>query len=204
MKRSKQINLARMRKIPSLRLAPLSLAVAGTLFTTGCSDSREAANIYRSVDDCILDNPGIEEECRSAYREAVREAAKTAPKYRSLSDCEAEFGINMCQTVPGSNWIMPAMAGFLFARMMDNNRGYYYGHTPLFYSSRHTSPMYDRWTTADGRMYGSSSKRSVRVSRDAFKPKPAVTRTISRGGFGSTAAARSGWGSSSGRSSFGG
>jgi len=47
-------------------------------------------------------------------------------------------------------------------------------------------------------------QRKANVSKKAFEPKPAVKRTISRGGFGSKVAAKSNWGKSSGWGKSGG
>lgn len=211
MKRSKQVVLPSMRKQgkqSSWRMgsaAPISVAFAGVMLS-GCSDNSREATIYQGLEDCIDDNPNYSQECRAAYQFALEEAARTAPKYRTEYDCSAEFGVNACMEAPNnSSWFMPAMAGFMFSRMLDDDRRYY--SQPMFRSSYPGSIFYDRWTTADGYDYGKSSyrKTKVRVSRDHMKPKPTVSRTISRGGFGSTVSAKSSWSrSSSGSKSWGG
>lgn len=196
MKRSR-IDVQAMREFARGRMSvkPLALAVAAATLMA-CS-SREPAVIYQSVEQCIADNPEMELDCRTAYRQAAENASDSAPKYQSLEDCRAEFGPENCvaHTGPqGQSWFMPAMAGFMLARALDNDR--YYRSAPLFTSYNRYSPAYGKWTTADGRTYGRLGTRTVRVNDDAFKPKPAVTRTISRGGFGSTVAAKSNWGGS--------
>ncbi|MCG7585962.1 DUF1190 family protein [Photobacterium sp. OFAV2-7] len=205
MKRSKQVVLASMRKNwRTFSVKPVSVAFAGA-FLSGCSDNGSEAVIYHTLDDCLDDNPNYSQECRAAYQEALEEAERTAPKYRSEYDCTAEFGMNACMQTSNNNWYMPAMAGFMFGRMLDRDRGYY--SQPMFRSYYPGSVFYDRWTTADGYDYGRSSykKSKVRVTRDQMKPKPTVSRTISRGGFGSTVSAKSSWSkSSSGSKSWGG
>ncbi|MCW8328782.1 DUF1190 family protein [Photobacterium sp. SDRW27] len=205
MKRSKQVVLASMRKNwQTFSVAPVTVAFAGAMLS-GCSDTSSEASIYQSLDDCIDDNPNYSSECQAAYQYALEEAERTAPKYQTQSDCIAEFGVGACVQSQRNNWFMPAMAGFMFGRMMDSNRGYY--SQPMFRSYYPGSIFYDRWTTADGYDYGRSSykKTKVRVSKDQMKPKPAVSRTISRGGFGSTVSAKSSWSkSSSGSKSWGG
>ena len=201
MKRSKHVVLASMKKnwrpiSIGTMTAPMT-AVLATAALTGCSDNSDDAVIYESLNDCVDDNPNYTEECKAAYQFALQEASRTAPKYNSRYDCEAEFGTNACMQPQGNNWFMPAMAGFMFARMLDRDRGGYYSQ-PMFRSYYPGSIFYDRWTTADGYDYGRSSykKTKVRVSKDHMKPKPTVSRTISRGGFGSTVSAKSGWSSS--------
>ncbi|ELR65945.1 hypothetical protein C942_00571 [Photobacterium marinum] len=203
MKRSKKVVLPSMRKNwRTFSVAPISVAFAGA-FLTGCSDKHEGT-IYHSLNDCIDDNPNYSQECRAAYQFALTEAERTAPKYQREYDCEAEFGNNTCMRTQ-NNWFMPAMAGFMFGRLMDSNRGYY--SQPMFSSYYRGSIFYDRWITADGYDYGSSryKKTKVSVSKDHLKPKPTVSRTISRGGFGSSVSAKSSWSkSSSGSKSWGG
>ncbi|MBV1787410.1 DUF1190 domain-containing protein [Marinobacterium sp. D7] len=200
MKRTKSIDLTRMRKQPRFRVTKLVAAVAGASLVTGCSSDSQDAMIYKTLQDCTKTNPGLEAECKAAYEDALEEAAKTAPKYRTQNDCEAEFGRCVVYRDSSTNLFMPLMAGYMMARAVDRRE---YDSTPVFSGYGH---LYGGYYGADGTRYGGrSSAGSTRVSvpSDAFKPKPTVTRTISRGGFGSTAAAKSSWGSSS-RSSWGG
>jgi len=50
---------------------------------------------------------------------------------------------------------------------------------------------------ADGQDYGDQRRRSMRVNESSLKPKPTVSKTMSRGGFGSSVRAKSSWGSAS-------
>lgn len=207
MKRTKSINLERMRKVSrQFHLAPLSVAFAG-MTLAGCSDTRKAV-VFTDVEQCTAENPDLEQECRAAYEEALAKAEKTAPKYRSMRDCESDFGSHTCintQSSQSSNIFMPAMAGFMFARAIDNNRyANRYENNPVFTSNAYRSPLYGHWVSSDGYRYGSNRTRKVTVDSGAFKPKPKVTRTMSRGGFGSTVAAKSSWGGSSSRGGWGG
>ncbi len=201
MKKTKSMALDRMRKSwRPFAQNTLSVAVASAILS-GCSDPAEKAVVYQKVDDCISDNPRFAEQCRAAYQHALEEASRTGPKYNSENECIQEFGAGACVQAPQSNWFMPAMAGFMFARVMQNNRPYY--SQPMYSSRYRGSIFYDRWVTADGYDYGSSrySRSSVRVDKNQMKPKPATTRTISRGGFGSTVSAKSSWSSSKSSSS---
>jgi len=206
MKRSKNINLERMRKTKPLKFKPIAAAVATALLVS-CGNNTREAQIYTSVEDCKVKNPSLIQECEQAYQSALQESANSGPKYSSERNCEAEFGNHNCvpyRAPTGNNWFMPALAGFMFAQMLDRNRDYYYyNSSPVYTSYSRHSPFYGRWTTVDGNMYGSVSRRTVRVDNDAFKPKPKVTKTISRGGFGSKVAAKSSWGGST-RSGWGG
>ncbi len=198
MKRTKHISLNNMRKkTRRQQLKPLSLLVS-TLLLTSCS-STEQTQVYRDEFDCMEKNPGMQEECKTAFANAQAEAVKTAPKFENRNDCEEMFGRNNCtsyQGSSGSSWFMPAMAGFLLGRALD---GPGFGHyQPMFTSYSYRSPYRDRWITADGRSYGNRMQKNIRTRTDTFKRKPVIAKTLSRGGFGSIASAKSKWGSSRG------
>ncbi|MBT1449671.1 DUF1190 domain-containing protein [Glaciecola sp. XM2] len=190
-KRSRFIDLAKMRK--SFALKPLAVGVAGIMLSA-CSGSREEAIVFTNLDECTDTFPDMQAKCEIAYQQALEEAARTAPKYNTASDCEHEFGANQCRQYSsgGGSFFMPLMAGYMIGNMM-SPRPYY---QPMFTSYSRSSPYRYRWTTADGMDIGDISKRNHRVRSGAFEKKPAVTRTISRGGFGSSVRAKSNWGSS--------
>jgi uncharacterized protein YgiB involved in biofilm formation len=198
MKRTRHIELDSMRKAHRQpKITAVSLAVASAMAASGCSESTQEARIFQSLEDCKKDFPDAVAQCEAAYQHAITEASRTAPKYSSRNDCESEFGYANCVQAPGSNWFMPAMAGFMFAQLLDRNRGYQYQSSPMFISTHPSSSYRNRWIDADGAQYGDRSQRRVHVGNSAFKPKPATTRTISRGGFGSMASAKSSWGGGS-------
>lgn len=203
MKRTKSINLERMRKVSKYSpVKPLTLAVAASTLVA-CGESRDA-KIYSDIDHCTRDNPSLTQECKAAYQEALAKSSKSGPKYTSQSSCVAEFGENNCTVYHasnGNNWFMPAMAGFMFSQVVGRN---HYNSAPLYTSYSRRSPVYDRWSTVDGELYGKRQYGKVRVGNDVFKSKPAVVRTVSRGGFGSTVSAKSSWGGSSSKSGWGG
>ncbi|GGB40276.1 membrane protein [Oceanisphaera marina] len=190
MKRSKRQLLSSM----SSRIGkPVSAAIAGSVLLSACGQNDTEVQVYQSPDDCSNSNPELAEQCRAAYQQALAESAETAPKYDSRNDCEADFGGGSCTPYQyqGNSWFMPAMAGFMFGRMLNGNR---YAHTPVYSSRNPYSPYYGQWTTANGQRLGKASYgKRMSVGKDALAPKPKVTRTISRGGFGSAAQAKSSW-----------
>ncbi|MDP6967576.1 MAG: DUF1190 domain-containing protein [Gammaproteobacteria bacterium] len=203
MKRTRNISLANLRKADKpLPLKPLTIGVmAATL--SACGDS-EVADIYASVMECAAENPDFVEVCEAAYEQALQEAEDTSPKYTRQGDCESDFGTQACvpHSSMGNNWFMPAMAGFMMARMFDSDfdlkkkRRKRYS-SPLFMSKSRRSPVFGNWVSARGQSYGAFNTKRVKVSSKAFAPKPKVTKTIQRGGFGSMAskvASRSSWG----------
>ncbi len=195
MKRSQAINLAHMRKASGVfALKPLALCIAALL--AGCGQKEEPADIFKTLDECKTTYPDLSAQCDMAFNQALGSAEASAPKYNSMEDCAAEFGADRCQRrdrSDGTSWFMPAMAGFMLGRALDNHS---YQAAPMFTSSYYGSPYYNRWGTVDGRTYGDYGRSRVYTGRDVFQPKPTVTKTISRGGFGSKSAAASNWGGS--------
>ena len=201
LKRTKHIDLSRMRKGFSVK--PLALGVASVILS-GCGGEKEDATIYTSLEDCKQDFPDAVERCEAAYQTAVDEAMRTSPRFSSEYDCEHEFGPNQCQYVNNSSgsFFMPFMAGYMVSSLLSTNR--YYSQ-PLYTSYSYNSPFRSRWITADGYVFdGDIRKRKYRVNKDVYKPKPTVNRTMKRGGFGSSVRAKSSWGSSSRKGGWGG
>jgi uncharacterized protein YgiB involved in biofilm formation len=157
MKRTKNINHAMFRKSWGARhLTPVALAVTAVFMLAGCEQNDETVKMYQNADDCSSANPDKSAECKTTYDNALKEAARTAPKYASREDCVAEFGEGQCQQAPaqagvatenqaqaqqsgGSFW-MPLMAGYMMGRLMGGGAGY--AQQPLFSSkTRPARPM---------------------------------------------------------------
>ena len=112
MKRTKNINHASFRKSWSARhLTPVALAVTAVFMLAGCEKTDETVSLYQNADDCSAANPSKAAECTTAYNNAVKEAARTAPKYASREDCVAEFGEGQCQQAPAQAWRRPGKPG---------------------------------------------------------------------------------------------
>lgn len=198
-KRTRSIDLRSMRKAFSLK--PLTIGIASVLLSA-CSTEREEAIVFNTLEDCVNANPSAAAQCEIAYQGALEEAARTAPKYNTENDCEYEFGPNQCQQVrTGSgSFFMPFMAGYMVSSLL-SPRPYY---QPMFTSYSPNSPYRYRWIGADGRDFGGLNKKRYNVSKSVFDKKPAVTRTIQRGGFGSSIRAKSAWGSKGSSKGWGG
>ncbi|ANI30130.1 hypothetical protein PL78_09885 [Yersinia entomophaga] len=207
MKRTKNINQETFRKSwRNYRLAPVALAVSAVFMLAGCEKTDETVSLYQNADDCSQANPSKSAECTASYNNALQEAAKTAPKYATRADCVAEFGESQCTQAPaqagmaptsapaeagataqpqqsGSMW-MPLMAGYMMGRMMGGGAS-----QPLFTSKSAGSPANGKFVDATGKNYGpATTGRTMTVPKTALAPKPAVTNTITRGGFGESVA----------------
>lgn len=200
MKRTSFLNLKHMRKRTRIFvLAPVSLAVM-----SACSSgsSEEEVKFVTSVDDCVSSTSLNEMECQAAYQQAVEDAQSTAPRYTSERDCVNEFG--NCER--NGNFFVPFMTGYIVSEIIDEvgdayERKHRYKHSYPAYLYSGGGRYRNKIMTSDGFVVGSPGQRSYKMSRESLKPKPAVTRTISRGGFGAAASAKSNWGSSKAKSS---
>ncbi|CAI2476673.1 DUF1190 family protein [Serratia liquefaciens] len=201
MKRTKNINQETFRKSwRNYRVAPVALAISAVFMLAGCEKSDETVSMYQNADDCSRNNPSMSEQCTTAYNNALKEAEKTAPKYAIREDCVAEFGEAQCTQAPapaqagmaaesqssGSFW-MPLMAGYMMGRMMGGSG---FAQQPLFTSKNAASPANGKFVDASGKSYGPATAggRTMTVPKTAMAPKPAVTNTVTRGGFGESVA----------------
>lgn len=193
MKRTRRIDLSKMRKAAQPgNLAKVSIVLGGSYMLTGC-DSTEAY-IYRSVSECALDNPLQPTECEFAYRNALADWQRTAPRYRSMSDCEYDFGYGDCRD--HSNRYIPRMAGFMLSENQqgDDDFDLDFKRSKALGRSR-TPSAYNKWVGADGTLFGEYGRRKMKVSGDSFTRLKGSARTIGRGGFGKTISSRSSRGS---------
>lgn len=191
MKRTRHINLDRMRKAAGSRFSarPLALGVAAAALV-GCAP-KEEVKVVSSIEDCVDNTRLDEQQCEAAYKKALAEAERTGPKYRRERLCESEF--DSCQQTGSGMW-MPLMTGFMVASMLDNRDRHHGYYNPVYRYSRPHSNYYNRLMTADGEVIGRYGRSSYTVDRSSTRSKPTVTRTVSRGGFGSVASAKSSWG----------
>jgi uncharacterized protein YgiB involved in biofilm formation len=205
MKRSQNISLDFMRKAPSKvftkGFAFNSLALGIAVALTGCSQT-EQVKIVKTVEDCVASTELTVEECEVAYQRALAEAERTGPKYNSANACEAEFGYGQCQRSSSGGFFMPFMAGYMVSSLMNHSQQVY---NPVYHYQGSNSSNRNRIMTADGSILGQNSNGSYTTNKSSVSErKPTVSRTVSRGGFGSTASAKSSWGSSSSSRSWGG
>jgi uncharacterized protein YgiB involved in biofilm formation len=171
--------MASRRRSAYVGFSVLTLSAAGL---AGCERQADPPKVYSSVADCKAEHPG--QACDTAWQASVGEHDSTAPRYTNQQECEAQYGVGHCESRQGGQVFMPLMAGFILGQMLNNNRcnssyggcggygGGYVGH-PVFYSSG-----------------GGYRTPTINPGESVF------TRSggISRGGFGSTAAFRGGFG----------
>ena len=203
LKRTRSINKFTFRKNFKIKPIALSLIVAFGVTACGGSDDTEQLTIYSDVQDCISNNPNMAAECRVVYESAVQEAIETAPKYATIEECTADFGLENCQSVSqaassienpavaetqqaasgGGGFFMPLLAGYMMGKMMsgmgaNNNMA----HKPV-YSPKDANGRPTNFYDSTGKSYGAAqSGRTVSVPKNEIKSKAAGT--VQRGGFG--------------------
>jgi uncharacterized protein YgiB involved in biofilm formation len=195
MKRSKHIDLDLMRKGAKKRsfCGPLAIGIAVTALAS-CS-SQEEVKVASSPEECASTTELSLVECEAAYQKAQAEAERTGPKYNSSTQCESEFGNGQCVQSRSGGFFMPMMSGFMIGRKLSGGSSYCgSAYNPVYRYSNPYSSQNNRIMTADGTVIGKAGQRSYRVNKSTMKSKPSVTRTVSRGGFGAMASAKSSWG----------
>ncbi|MGH8079091.1 MAG: DUF1190 domain-containing protein, partial [Lysobacter sp.] len=192
---TKSSNLPRGKRSRNLKL--VLMAVAMPVALTACDDD-PSGKILTSREDCAVQTEIARADCEKAYGQALIEHEKIAPRFESQQQCNEQFGA--CQPVPAQYangtqpTYMPPMTGFLIGYALSqamNNRGGYYGVggvSPLYRDYRsggYLRPNGDQISKSSGTVYGRSAANTA---------LPARAVTVSRAGFGSSAAARGGFG----------
>jgi uncharacterized protein YgiB involved in biofilm formation len=144
--------------------------------------------IYATADECRAQNPdaaAADGECDKGFQFAREEHEKTAPRYPSKEDCEAQHGtcqagLQAAQSAQGgssSSWFMPLMMGYMMGQRTQ------------------AAPVYNL-RDADARRGGAPKlvvggtgprANTVATTTPAARTSSTSTPTVARGGFGSSA-----------------
>ncbi|WP_347260940.1 DUF1190 domain-containing protein [Rudaea sp.] len=196
--------MKRSRALTLVLMAPAPLLLAG------CDSAPEETlrkGFYTDVAACEKDGNAAD-VCQRALDNATKANEANAPKFKTKEECIAEFG-DLCRervvhdgASQSSMWT-PLMTGFLISQLMSPRYpAGYYDVAPIyrFRNGQYTQYGDERGSGLGGAASGGGSTARSYRSVD-IAPNRAVT--VSRSGFGSVAAARSGWGGSSSSSSRG-
>ena len=216
MKRSKSIDLKKMRKKRILKWSSLSAMAGGVSLLSGCNDFEVkddiSAKVYRSIDICKSLNFGNEQLCDIAYKQAVKRSVD--PRYALEKHCLIDFKSCHLETYVLGEMYTPDIAGFLLARVSRSAaaeacfktnsfqyKGACYSSKLVYEGSSEYTPTY---YTADGdrisrRNEEEGSPLELEMDVDIFIPNYKKARTAGRGGFGDKVASLS---NSSGSSSY--
>lgn len=173
MKRSRNLRLVLMTTVP--------------LALVAC-DTEPTGTVVQSVEQCASAGEMTAQQCEQAYQQALAGHAKAAPRFEDQAACNAEFETCTPVEEQGRTMYMPPMSGFLIGYMLGNAMGgpRQYGAGPLYRnrSGEFLNTQADRVARAPGPVTG----------RRGAVPAPTRAITVSRQGFGSSAAARSAFG----------
>ncbi|KAB7763771.1 DUF1190 domain-containing protein [Xanthomonas maliensis] len=191
MKRSRNLKLTLMAAVPAALL-------------TGCGSEPETGVVLQSASDCyqLKQEQGSIEQCLKAYDEATAKHRQSAPRFGSRYECDAQFGSCTEVDEQGQHSWIPPMGGFLLGYALGNmtsggSYGYRYGGAIPLYRDYRSGGFYKPNGDLASDRIGTVRGRSGAIDM------PTRAITVSRSGFGSSAAARSSFGG--GRSSgFGG
>lgn len=197
MKRSRTVTLTLFSAVTSAGLA-------------ACDQAPPPPKAFETVQECVA--AGNEQAgCQTAFDKASETHVATAPRYPSQEACEGAVDVDRCVRTQVRNndgsfsdVFIPAMAGYMIGRALNNDRGSYGGGggyaSPIYRSRQYPSSFRE-----PGNLTSSGLNRSAppTISRSPSVPtvsapaRPANlgTTTIARGGFGGSGAHFGGGGS---------
>lgn len=162
---------------------------AASLTLAACEEESVATQIYESVEQCTQASVFSESQCVADFANAAQMHEEVAPKYTSVTDCEADFGAGQCKTSEtyssqgGGGIFLPLMAGYLMGNMMSGGG-----------RSAATQPLYRSGDDRSGFRTGQNVRVGDKVGANTA-PKSAVSSVrpnlaaVPRGGFGKSARA---------------
>ena len=143
-------------------------------------ESETEGAIYLDDNECKNNNPEQAEQCELAYQEAVEEAERSAPKYKTERECEYDFREDDCYYSSRYFAYLPRMSGYYYTTDLDDFDGY----KKRYYSQ----PMYrykKGYYSGSGQFFGSHRVRSVTMTSNSLrKGGGTIGSAMSRGGFG--------------------
>ncbi len=183
-------------------LLALGAGAAGVGAYMGSGSETATANrIYTSQQQCERDSAVPAEDCRKQFVAAKAAHEKAAPLFPSKEACEGEYGDGKC-TNPSSgtrhSYYIPAMTGYMMGRAASGG----YQSAPL-YQRRGDPPGQYRQMAAFPQPQPGTSPSSRSSTGSSFRTRTYRTnpgssrvytpsRSVSRGGFGSSSRGFSG------------
>lgn len=185
--------MRRLKRSRTLQVTSLMATASFSLAACGAPQVAvpppEPSLAYTSLDECRAANDITDAECDAADANARAQAAETAPRYATQSECEGQWGPDQCRANPqgGGSFFTPLLTGFVIGQLL--NGGGYRGGGPLYrdrdgnfqngYGGGYVSRDYRTGRQiANGRDYGTD------VARQAPSRVQSRTTVVSRGGFG--------------------
>ena len=186
--------LRRLKRSRTLQVTSLMATVSFSMAACGSPErvvplpEPDPALAYTSTADCKAANDVTDAECDTAYAEARRQSAESAPRYATQAECEGQWGPEQCQPLTnggGGSFFGPLATGFIIGQLL--NGGGYRGGGALYrdrndqYSNGHGGGYLSR-DYRTGRTV--ANRNDVDVARKAPVRAQSRTAVVSRGGFG--------------------
>jgi len=167
------------------RLMLGSIAVAG-MTLSGCGQKAEVQDAqFTTVGECT--SAGYPQKlCEASAGAAETEHQKAAPQFRTLAECQEQWGVSSCSSThrSGSGVFVPLLAGFVLSRAMQRDymdRGYVSNYGGSYYGSPIYRGRAGNTVTLNKGSTGAVTKVPVNVN----------TRTAAKSGFGGMGMSRS-------------
>jgi uncharacterized protein YgiB involved in biofilm formation len=192
-----------MKRSTQIGLAAVGVVLVASIWSRSGEETQESL-VYNSLSDCRAGGQLSAQQCETAFSEAAAARLKDAPKYRTQSECETQYGANGCSTasIGGAQYFIPALAGFMLARGLAGAQA-----QPLLPPTAAACPpgsaqpecQQARAATSSSsssggsygggraRAYSTPSGRGFTVAAAGTRGVSRTTSTSSRGGFGSFA-----------------
>ncbi|SLN26178.1 hypothetical protein AQS8620_00778 [Aquimixticola soesokkakensis] len=185
----------------------LTILGAAAFTLAGCRDEPVDAEAFPDLQSCTeAANMGglfSSSDCETAFAEAETLHVEAAPRYDSLEVCQEQHGVDACGTEAaatqgGSGSIfMPLMAGYLMGNMLGGRGGAGVAASQPLYKNGQGGFTNAARTTSFSSNSGKanlSASQFTRPAATAGKPPMSRATATSRGGFGSAAGTRTGFG----------
>lgn len=187
---------------------PVTIGLLGvSAFTlAACKQEPEQASAFPDLQSCIAEsvrpNAAVtEQDCTTAYAQAVQTNVESAPRYDALAVCEQEHGAGNCQQADnpqggGGSIFMPLLTGFLLGKMLSGG------------GAIMSQPLYPKqgggYATPNGQSFANNRGAGAVPTSTFAKPARTIDkapvsanpRTIAPGGGNSTVRSTGGFGTS--------
>lgn len=118
-----------MKRSRTMRPLTIGLIGASAFVLAACKPETEQATAFPDLKSCIAESakPGAsvtEDQCTTAYAQAVQTNVESAPRYDAMTACEEQHGVGNCQAQVspegggGGSIFMPLLTGFLLGKML--------------------------------------------------------------------------------------
>lgn len=164
-----------MKRSRAMRPLTIGLIGASAFALAACKPQTEEATAFPDLKSCLAetvkpDATMTEDDCATAYAQAVQTNMDSAPRYDAMTACEEQHGVGNCeaQVNPnggGGSIFMPLLTGFLLGKMLSGGGGLM------------SQPLYPQrgggFATPGGQVFG-NNRGSATVPASTFN-KPATT-----------------------------